>query len=407
MPDTVQPFMYPERHLKGPVSLVRPDGPEAAAAGPVTSACLVCAREKLVSNYLCVALWPRALGGQAAPAPFQCAQICKECRETTETQVDSAFLKSWFMQAELARAAQAFLDTQHPGPVPLTFLGTLHDFRGQEGEYCDRWAGLAGEVIYHMHRRRDDGWAGIGGSEGGTGVAIGAEEATLVLTSPSLFWSKIALASFAAQFPFAARFCVNEIAGLQGLDAGIARKRLRREIDRLTDTDNRSTLLNEGLRRDFSHRFLIKLALGTGFSLFGPDFTRTAHARALRRNFWQPHPKLLNFGDSAPVFAMTGAWALSLKVWNRVLGLIVVTPTGQRLQVAIADEPALWAPAEHAALVAGQVFIALPQRGVFAGPLSLGQCLAHQAGEGTCDAVEQIESLRVPQRQLPSKQGFA
>ena len=389
-------------------ALARASSRPAIAPGALASqSCLACAREKPLADYSLTPLWPSALGGAAIAAPFKTAAMCKSCCELAQIQIDGAFLKSWFMQAELARAAQAYLDPQDPGPAPLTYLGKIDGFPVQEGEVCDRWAGLAGEAIYHVHCGKDELWAGFGRSEEIVPEPADPGHATLVLASPSQYWSTVALLSFAAHFPFAARFCVNEFGSLQGLETGLTANCHPRELDWLRMHGHRPTIINSGLQDDFSQRFLIKLALGIGQSMFGNAFTATGYARQLRRSFWQHKPQVRPFRPAGNSFAKAGAWALCLVAHGEILGLTITTPTGKALDIVIADQPALWSGAEHDSLREGRVWIAVPQRRIFTQPYPLAECLAYQNGTTTHHGMAMLGSLRNMPRQLPGKQGFA
>ena len=369
--------------------------------------CLTCAREAPLPEFLDSPIWPEALGGKLAPFPFRSPALCRACRELAQVQIDGAFLKSWFMQAELARAAQAFLDPQNPGPAALAYLGTMTDVPVAEGEVCDRWAGLAGEAIYHIHAKQEDGWFGFGRTGDGQATPTEPGEVTLILASPSQYWSRIAVLSLAAHFPAAKRWCVDDFAALQGLDPGLAQTLAAGEGPFSQGQPGHQKVINSGLGEDFSPRFLIRLAMGLGDALFGAAYRTLAYARQLRRAFWQHKPQIRRFTGQKQSFAMQGAWTLTLAVAGDQLGLAIVTPTGRVLDIVIADDRALWASDAFDYLRAGTVHIAIPQRRLFAGPLLLGECLAHQSGARLHSGIARLEAMRVTPRQLPGKQGFA
>ena len=194
---------------------------------------------------------------------------------------------------------------------------------------------------------------------------------------------------------------------MKGLEEGITKSAHPRELAWLKQHGTRQTIINSGLRNDFSQRFLIKLALGIGHSLFCGDFAPTGYARQLRRSFWQHKPQVRGFRSAAGTFGLAGAWALCLATQDDTLGLIITTPTGKVLDIVVADRPALWSGPEHEGLRRGQVCIAIPQRRIFTQAYPLSDCLAHQDGTALHHGLAMLDSLRTSLRQLPSKQGFA
>lgn len=415
---TLLPNAAPSRAATAPVAReTRPQRPDRR--------CLACGRDKPGGEFACVPLWPLALGGGFAPALFQTGAFCGGCGALGRQAIDGAFLRSWFMQAELARASQAFLDPAAPAPAPLTYLGTARDFPAEAGEICDRWSGLAGEQIYHVHRNEDLIWTGAARGDSKPPPPHG-ERATLVLASPSAYWSRLALLSFAAHFPQADKYCLNDFAS--GLSAGFpvqpfASLPRAAEIAFIRDKAARSKVVNAGLAADGSQRFLIKLALGLGANLFGKAFLESSAARVLRRAFWQPHPRARATAfprDTAivPVVAADlsgargalhwpGVWTLTLGLVEGAFGLIVVTPTGRLLDIVVAEDAVLWQDAAFDIWRQPQVFVAIPQRGIFAQPASLDDFTAHREGERRDPRFAALEALAITPRMLPNKQGFA
>ena len=366
--------------------------------------CLTCGREKPGAAFVRASLWPSALGGTSAPNPFLNGSLCATCRTLSAALVDGAFLKSWFMQAELARAAREFIDPSKPGPVPLTYLGQAADFPVKAGEICERWSAQSGEAVYFVCPDTDSGWAGYGRGDELAAASYGPGRVILNLTSPSQYWSRSALASVAAHFPDATLCCVTDIAQLQHHAAQSGRLRPD-EIAYFRSRGNSQKILNAGMKTDFSQRFLIKLALGLGESLFGEAFAATAQARKLRKNFWDPVPRAPTMPGKALVWP--GAWALTLAVRDGAFGLFVATPAGRAMSVAIAADEKLWAGHAHGALPGGQCFIAIPQRQIFSGPWPLADCLAHRSGAQSSSDLAALDILRGSAKMLPSRQGFA
>ena len=388
--------------------------------------CLACWRDKPGGEFAAAPLWPLALGGGFAPELFHAGGFCASCAALGRQAIDGAFLKSWFMQAELARASQAFLDPALPAPAPLTYLGTARDFPASGREVCDRWSGLAGEQIYHVHRNEDSIWTGPVRGDIDSAAAFPGERATLVLTSPSAYWSRVALLSLAAHFPQAAKYCLNDYA--PELTAGhpvapFAALPHPAELAFIRDKGRRAKVLNSGLAADGSQRFLIKLALGLGANLFGADFLDSALARQLRRAFWEPQPRVratafprdiatgpmvaTDLSGARGALHFPGVWTLCLGLIEEAFGLIVVTPNGRMLDIVVADDAALWRDATFDRWRQPQVFVAIPQRGIFAEPVALADFTAHRDGEARNPLLAALENLAIKPGMLPNKQGFA
>ena len=406
-----------------------PSPAPAAAPGKLHLAdrrCIACGRDKPGGEFAAVPLWPMALGGGFAPQLFHAGGFCASCAALGRQAIDGAFLKSWFMQSELARASQAFLDPALPAPAPLTYLGTARGFPAQEGEVCDRWSGLAGEQIYHVRSNEDSIWTGPVRGDIDSAATLPGERATLVLASPSAYWSHLALLSFAAHFPQAAKYCLNDFA--PELTAGLAVAPFAdlphpAEIAFIRDKGGRGKVLNAGLAADGSQRFLIKLALGLGANLFGADFLDSASARQLRRAFWEPQPRAratefprdiatgpivaTDLSGARGALHLPGMWTLCLGLIENSFGLIVVTPNGRMLDIVVADDAALWRDAAFDRWRQPQVFVAIPQRGIFAEPVELADFTAHRDGEQRNPLLAALESLAIKPGTLPNKQGFA
>ena len=371
---------------------------------PPARRCLACEREKPGADFVRASVWPSALGGAAAPAPFQNDSFCATCRSLCDVMVDGAFLKSWFMQAELARAAREFIDPATPGPAPLAYLGQVADFPVKAGEICERWTAQSGEAVYFIGPDTDSGWAGYGHGDALVAAPANPGRVILHLTSPSHYWSASALASVAAHFPLAARSCITEIAQLK--HHADQRTALRPdEIEFFRSRGNGQKILNADLKVDFSQRFLIKLALGLGQNLFGEAFTATTQARKMRKGFWDQLPRAAAMPGEALVWP--GAWALTLDIRDDAFGLFIATPAGRAMSVTINDNAKLWAGPAHEALRHGQCFVAIPQRRIFAGPWPLADCLAHRGGAQPHPDLAALDALRGSATRLPSRQGFA
>ncbi len=381
--------------------------------GEAASRCPVCSTHVPERPNSAASLWPQALGGAQAPALFHNARFCAACTDLSESLIDSAFLKSWSMQEELSRAALTFLDPAAPGPAPLIYLGIAGDDDPDNEEICERWAGLAGEQIYHILPKVDDSFHG----HDRNGIYEAQRQrrnskATLILNSASQFWSSVAMLSFAAYFPHAERFVLER--GTSEAPASTSTTAFNqhhspRQRAYIGNSGAREALIiNSGLSGDAIQRFLIKLALGLGANLLGPEFLATATARRLKRNFWLNHPvapPLLR--KARQLRPIEGSWMLTLAIVEDEFGLRICTPSGQSQSVLIAKGAHLWSDPFFDAWREGQVFIVIPQRNIFAGPFASNLYQAHMDARQPNPELAGIQALRTSHRLLPSRTGLA
>ncbi|MBV1706009.1 MAG: hypothetical protein KGQ37_02245 [Hyphomicrobiales bacterium] len=378
--------------------------------------CPACSQPLGTDSHDLPPLWPRLLGGEYAPALFRSNAFCATCARLGDDSIDNNFLKNWSMQGQQVRSALSFLDRDKPLPGPLTYLGIAADYQSDDDTFCERWAGLAGEQIFHIHRNREVAWAGRVGAEASPG-AIDAGSVTLRLADSSAYWSQVANLSVAAYFPHARRFIINpHHHGTSAQPGAIAFDALfaPRQQEWFRAAHHGRLTLHPDLAQRGPQRFLNKLALSLGRRLFGPSFIRTSQARQLRRNFWSASPQVHSgqlaeglerasaaFGCPPGRLGVCGAWTLILGPLGQEYGLCLITPAGQAMYVVIADDPG---EAAHGHAVAACV--AVPNRQIFLGPLPLQKLARHQAGLESAPELARLDAMRLAPSQLPPRRGL-
>ncbi len=120
--------------------------------------CIYCFREKPIEEFSLEHIWPDALGGALCGDFFKTREVCEKCNNVCGLFVDGAFIKSWFVQMEIANQSYRFLNPSKPTAVPLHYLGVEPSLPTEEGEICERWQGPAGERIYHFHLADEERW---------------------------------------------------------------------------------------------------------------------------------------------------------------------------------------------------------------------------------------------------------
>lgn len=387
-----------------------------AGGGGTLAACPACGGVSHAQSGDSPALWPRLLGGEFALPPFRSSAFCASCARLGDLAIDDIFLKNWSMQAQQVRSALSFLDRETPLAAPLTFLGLAADYRGEDGTFCERWAGLAGEQIFHIHHNPDIAWSGHAGAQ-----AFAREPdpgvVTLRLSDASAYWRQIANLSVAAYFPRAQRFIVDvSQQSNTGQPGTIAFDSLYAPHQRawLHSAPPGRLTLHPDLAQRGPQRFLIKLALALGRALLGPAFMRTSHARHLRRNFWSARPQVRSghlaesLAEAATILGcpparlgFDGAWTLVLGPMGREYGLCLIPPAGQALHAVIADDAALWEEARDTI-----AYVVVPTRHAFIGPLPLRDLARHQAGLESDPELARLDALRLSPAHLPTRRGL-
>jgi hypothetical protein len=392
------------------------------ASGIPPIGCIYCAGRRNDPKMSLEHIWPDALGGTAAPALFKTRNACRSCNNLAGQWVDGAFLKSWFVSHEAGAAARLYLDPQKPGIVPMVYMGMDQEFPVQPGEICERWVGAAGGHVYHVHTEDDDKWHGYAGGDFIARKKFDAGRAYLVLTSQSLYWALTALQSFAAQFSRARLFCVTK---LDGMPPTLAHSYVEEkdaskiEVDEISwiraRPDGQQQPHKFSLRLDFSDRFLAKLSLGLGANILGERYLDSPYAGELRKLLWlqggigtvEPAVKGRNYWQEpqtphlSKILSWPGAWTILLLAPREGFVLHVNTPSGRGMTMALSDDCTFWSGADFQTYRDGAVFIAVPARQVFVGPISLPLYLAHQLGSFSESNLASLAAMRADPALLP------
>jgi hypothetical protein len=168
------------------------------------------------------------------------------------------------------------------------------------------------------------------------------------------------------------------------------------------------------IRLHCSTRFLAKVALGLGFKLLGEVFISTPYGQELQRAFRESKAqkratlKVQRTGflhavrdGASQLLRWDGAWVLLLKAATDVLSLTICSPSGYVMRIVISDEPSLWSESRLEVYREGQLFLIVPPRDEFLGPIPLPEYLAHRSGIGRRADLGRLEQLRIDPNVLP------
>lgn len=401
---------------------------------PATRRCIYCFQCKLVGEFSLEHIWPDALGGSLCDDLFKTKEVCAKCNNICGLFVDGAFIKTWFVQTEIANQGSEFLDPSKPTAVPLQYLGVEPDLSTDAGEICERWQGPAGERIYHFHLADEDRWDTFAGGDTIRRKTKDPGRAYLALSSPEEFWSLTAALSFRQQFAKVKR-CVLTKVEIDDPRFKPVMPGLFPQGDPANPQEARDrTVLAEALSRnrvhsripvqaDFDGRFLCKVALGLGHKIFGAQHGESAYGAELRKGLWVRDVRerrdlkirgtgmLGGGGGTIPqqlreFLTWPGAWTICIWSHADLLAAHIHSPSGSRLSIVIAEDITQYAATDTALYLDGQIYmISLPGES-FVGPIALPDFLGHKLGNKAVPGLRAIE-LRddianlLPPKKLP------
>ncbi|QDI34388.1 HNH endonuclease [Serratia marcescens] len=254
--------------------------------------CLYCGLNKPKSEESLEHAIPQFMGGEFAPQQYMLRNVCKQCNNRLGLFVDASYAKSWFVTNGLSIAAHRLYTSLIDQPIPLVCIGQSK-FAGlvlDEGQVAEHWVGPSGETIIWL--RTDD--KRLHGYSGGNPIDKKKKPSTayLFLTSQDPIRWEIGIASFLEMFRstkvrkiLCARVDESGEGLLSGFDAW--------SIDDESNISVVMAALKSGSVRGqidvhvhFDQRFLAKLAMGVGCSLFGELYLDTDMAKEARKTCW-------------------------------------------------------------------------------------------------------------------------
>lgn len=306
---------------------------------------------------------PEFLGGAFAPDMFKVDRACRRCNNLLGLFVDGSFARTWWVSNWTRQAAFAAYDSANPTGLPLLCMGNteLEPPDLQPGEVCEFWLGPQGEQVYWI-RPQDERFYWYSGGDPIAAKKIETRAYFYFAERSNQDQLKTWLAfrdAFAAE-RVTKIMCTN-VAGADPKDIGFStadeldRSRIVYFAEKCTAEAGRVLTLK--IKPDYDHRFMSKLALGVGYSLFGQEFLRSNYARELRKGVWfrdgQAVPQVkgqpaLQAPEDSNFLRFTGLkHAVTLLIFPLQDELVLILNIGQQLswKVLCADAEMRDAPA--------------------------------------------------------------
>ncbi|MEB1347823.1 HNH endonuclease [Xanthomonas campestris pv. campestris] len=239
---------------------------------------------------------PQFLGGDYVDGRFHLKNACKTCNNNLGLWVDAAYGKAWLVSQALAQAASLLYDPSNDPGLPLRCMGrlTLPGLTVPSGQVAEHWIGPSGETVVWM-RPHDERMTAY---TGGNPIDTRRKPSTMFVfptTDDPECWAmgkrsvrraakgrnKLRLVLCAKLLDQDGHDMLPQEQGFEpahGIDQGAIRA-IRAAL--------RGTLpLQVPISVDFDRRFMCKMALAIGFSVFGEAYLAQQSAVEARNGLW-------------------------------------------------------------------------------------------------------------------------
>jgi hypothetical protein len=262
---------------------------------PSTSAaqCVYCNPEKPSGAMMTLEhTIPQFLGGAYAPNKFKSNRVCQRCNSLLGMFVDGSFARTWWVSNWLRNAARAAYDPVRPIGLPLICMGPtkLQPPEISADEVCELWLGPQGEQVYWI-RPHDERLYWYSGGNPRTAKEIDSRAYFYFAQQSNDDQLKTWL-SFRDAFAEerVKKVMCTQVAGANPKDIGFSdpdeRDRSRIEYFTQHHIENPCHAIALRIEPTYDHRFMAKLGLGLGFSVFGDEYLSTAYAKELQKGTW-------------------------------------------------------------------------------------------------------------------------
>lgn len=344
---------------------------------------------------------------------------CTICNNRLGLFVDASYAKSWFVTNGMTAAAWQLYTGLADSPLPLVCIGKT-EITGlvvPPDHVTEHWIGPSGETIVWVRYEDERTFWYSGGNP--TDRKRKPSSAYLFLTSQDSTRWQMGIASFLDAFKSKKirKILGTQVAGLSssstlpGFDVADAQEISSVAAIRAA-LATQTLLANLRFNTKFDQRFIAKMALAVGYSLFGESYLTTAHAHEARKGCWptassqsmlRGASSLAHQADShyAQLTGYPGAVALCV-THTRSCYVLNVT-IDQKLPFTVELAPSTlnsgWVDREM-----GYVLLLFPQirRAV---ELTLPELIAHSSGAARNAELDKIDAIRSQASLFMSKLG--
>jgi hypothetical protein len=366
-----------------------------------TKQCIYCGETKDSAKFSLEHIWPKALGGTLLGDDWKSRRVCERCNNICGLYVDGEFLKTFFGKMERYVSSVATLTETGSEPFELSYLGPIGEVEHPAGFTLEYWAAPGFVKIFVSAPNEQFREFAGGDPRKKSNVCV-----YFFLTPEDIELIKKTYAKICQVFEEARVFAIDptdgnvvkigeeDTAGWQRVDADC--KVINQAYNQLVKTNRFRTQMS--INPLFANRFLAKLALGIGHKILGEDYIRTSYASELRKSVFEADANKrqllkirgtgyfgsMNDTSLEKIFHSPSAWTLVLKIVEKMLCLIVITPAKRALTILISEN----FPIDHESygrLFEGLVWRVFPDIGKMDGPTTLSNaisqfCLAQDDG---------------------------
>lgn len=243
--------------------------------------CLYCDNVKSNEEISLEHAVPQFMGGTYAPERFRLHNVCKKCNNELGLFVDASYAKSWLITMGLAEAARKHLTKADDPGLPLRCIGEveINNLVKPANTLAEYWIGPSGESIVWIRYNDERMYNYMGGNP-----SFRKKKNSVIYYFPvseSEEKHLIGLNSFKEAIGKNKKIRKILCAEILGENEEIVSPKKigfdEPEVDDLTNWKAIKEAIDSGaflkgrfaIKIDFDHRFICKLALGVGYSIFG------------------------------------------------------------------------------------------------------------------------------------------
>lgn len=326
--------------------------------------CLYCNQDKVSGESSLEHGVPQFLGGAHAPDHYKLRNVCQKCNSALGLHVDGSYARSWTVTNGLALAnRKLYTGPGQEPPLPLACMGILASLPGlvvPENMVVELWVGPSGESIVWIRAGSEDKFWYMGGHP----IDEKRKPSTVyylpTVTDPVGF--QMGVEAFFGAFKEAKktkRILGADLVGpgatpgmtYPGFDAKTSEEKAN--VDAIHQAiaachGNKANWIKAQSRHftSFDDRFICKMLLAVGYSLFGDPFLTSPTVPEALNGLWpkkNPPSKLKgsrdpgNLRNIAPVTGYPGAVAIVvMRVENKYMLLMSID---QQLPFAVELAP--------------------------------------------------------------------